>query len=67
MIIQKHEVYPTDKKKRWTGKGVDNGKSFCRLDKKKRNDKMAWRCVWRDHEQLELFLSNSNNQPERKK
>lgn len=61
MIIQKHEVYPIDKKKRWTGKRVENGKSFCKLDKKKRNDKKAWRFVWSDHELLELYLSNSNN------
>ena len=41
MIIQKHEVCPTDKKKRWTGKGVENGKSFCKLDKK--NVMTRWR------------------------
>ena len=61
MIIQKHEVYQTGKRKRRTGKGVENGKSFCKLDKKKRNDKMAWS----DHDLSELYLSHSNNQPER--
>lgn len=61
MMIQKHEVYPIDKKKRCTGKGVENGISFCKLDKKKCNDKTVWRFVWSDHELLELYLSNSNN------
>lgn len=45
---------------------MENGKSFCKSDKKKSNDKMASRCVCSDHERLELYLSHSNNQLERK-